>query len=460
MVAEPVGSVALGERVRRWVGRAESARRAWWLVLLAGAAVIAVAGRRQWFVRDDWALLLTRARIRHDFGITDWLFTPQDGHWLTVPALLYRVVQNAFGLGSYWPFLLLAVLPHVAVVALVDVLCRRHGVSTWTTNLVTALLLVFGSGWENIVFAVQVSYNLSLLGFLAQVVLTDHDDAPDRRDALGLACGAIGMMSSGFGPFFIGGIALFLVLRRRPLAAVIAAAPLAAGYGVWWLMYGNDQVAQQAPGGTSQVPAFAARGLTATFAGLTGFAALAGVAMIGTLAVVVARRHGRFQPALIALGVVTVAMYAGIGIERVGLGLQTAEASRYLYMAGMLSAPAFALAVDALRRLDPGALAAGRIVLAASAVLNIGTLLSQASEWAAQSTCERRTLELLAGAPDAVDSADPGLRPLAFSPDVRLADLGLLVSDDAVVARPATLPADGALVSSALDPATPACPRP
>lgn len=458
MAAEAARSPA--DRAWSWARTPVAARRAWWLVLVAGAGVIAVAGRRQWFVRDDWALLLTRARIRHDFGIADWLFTPQDGHWLTVPALLYRIVQVVFGLGSYWPFLLLAVVPHILTVVLVGVLCRRHGVSAWTTTLVTAVLLVFGSGWENIVFAVQVSYNLTLLGFLAQVVLTDHDGPPDRRDALGLLCGAVGMMSSGFGPFFIGGIALFLILRRRPLAALIAAAPLAAGYGLWWLTYGADQVAERTPGGASQVPAFAVRGLTATFGGLAGIPALAGLALIGTLAVVATRRAGRLRPALIALAVTAVVMYAGIGVERVGLGLHTAEASRYLYMAAMLLAPAFALAVDELLRIGPSALVAGRVVLVASVVLNIGILLGSASAWAAQSTCERHALELLAGAPAALDAADSSLRPLAFSPDVRLADLTGLVADHAVVARPSASPTDAAIVAAALNPATPACPRP
>ena len=295
---------------------------------------------------------------------------------------------------------------------------------------------------------VQVSYNLSLLGFLAQVVLTDHDGPPDRRDALGLACGAVGMMSSGFGPFFIGGIALFLLLRGRVKAALIGAVPLAAGYALWWLTYGADQVAERQPGGASQVPAFAMRGLSATFASLTGIAALSGVALVATLAVIVMRRHGQFQPALITFAVVALVMYAGIGVERVGLGLHTAEASRYQYMAAMLLAPAFAVAVDQLNRIGSGAITAGRLVLAASVVLNVGALLSYSSEWAAQATCERHTLELLAGAPGRVQAADPSMRPLEFSPDVRLADLPTLIADEAISPRP-----------PALTPGTPACAR-
>ena len=49
---------------------------------------------------------------------------------------------------------------------------------------------MFGSGWENIVFAIQIVYNLSLLAFLVQLVLIDHDGPPDRRDASASLCRA------------------------------------------------------------------------------------------------------------------------------------------------------------------------------------------------------------------------------------------------------------------------------
>ena len=135
---------------------------------------------------------------------------------MTPPILIYRGVQNLFGIDSYWPFLVPTMLVHVATVLLVRVLCRRCGVSAWTTTLMCAALLVFGSGWENIVFGIQITYNLSLCAFLAVLVLVDHDGAPDRRDVLAAVVGLIGVMSSGFGPFFVVGAAVFVVVRRRP----------------------------------------------------------------------------------------------------------------------------------------------------------------------------------------------------------------------------------------------------
>jgi hypothetical protein len=446
---------------RAWafVSSDDGARWGFYLALLGSAVVLYVAGRHQWFIRDDWALLTTRRRILHDSGVGSWLFVPQDGHWLTVPALIYRLLDNLFGLASYWPFLLTAMVPHVATVFLVRILCRRHGVSAWTTTLVCTILLVFGSGWENILFGIQVSYNLTLLGFLAQLVLTDHDGPVDWRDWVGLLCAFVGLLSSGFGPFFIVGIAVFLLLRGRWLAAAIAAVPQLLAYGWWWWAWARDAPTSVRTGGKSQVAAFTARALNATFQGLVGLAGIAGVALVATLAVVLWRRSGRLQAMLIALAVTTVLMFAGIGWERVGLWLQMAEASRYVYMGAMLLAPAFALAVDRLGVLAAPALAAGRIVLATSVLLNIGSLLSYGTDWSDRAACDRTALSLLAGSPQTASLA-PDYQALQFSPDVAIFDLQHLLAAHAITARQPATPAEQLLLTQALDPAVRACPAP
>ncbi|MEO5899347.1 MAG: hypothetical protein ABIR68_04345, partial [Ilumatobacteraceae bacterium] len=352
-----------------------------------------------------------------------------------------------------------AMLPHIAIVLLVRLICLRHDVSAWTTTLICSILLVFGNGWEDILFAVQISYNLSLLGFLAQLVLCDHDGPPDRRDLAGLACAFVGLLSSGFGPFFIAGIAVFLCLRRRWLAAAIAVVPQALAYGWWWLEYARNEPSTIPHAGKAQVAAFTVRGFTATFNGMVGVSAVAGIALLATLAVVAWRRGGAIQATIVALAVTAFLMYAGVGWERVGFGPESAAASRYVYMAAMLLAPALAIAVDRLRVLAPSALTAGRLVLACSAVLNIGNLLSFGTDWARRSACDRNVLSLLAASPQ-VAALDPSYQPLVFSPDVRLMDLPRLVSDDAIAARAANGPADQAIIDEALDPNTRSCPGP
>ncbi len=81
--------------------------------------------------------------------------------------------------------------------------------------------------------SIQLVYNLSLLAFLVQLWLIDHDGPTDRRDAFGAVAGVVAVASSGFGPFFIIGILFFTVIRRRWRAALIATVPMGLA-SAWW----------------------------------------------------------------------------------------------------------------------------------------------------------------------------------------------------------------------------------
>jgi hypothetical protein len=427
-----------------------TARQAFWVAVGVTLVIWYVVGRHQWFIRDDWAFLITRDLIRQRDGVADWLNVAQDGHWMAVPILAWRGLQNLFGIDSYWTYLAPMLAVNLGIVLLVRLLCRRVGVHEWTATLVCSTLLVFGSGWENIVFAIQLTYNLSLLCFLAHLLLADHDGPPDRRDAIGVAIGLVGVMSSGFGPFFIAGIAVFLAVRQRWLAMLIAASPLALAWGAWFLVWGADPAADSLPSGRTQVPAFARRGIFASFDGLTAMPTLAGVVVLAALGVLVWRGvRSRDGAILVTLAATTVLMFLGVGWQRAGLGAEAAAASRYVFMGAVLLAPLFALTVDQVGKLaEPGVWAA-RLLLAVAVVLNAGWLVSNGNAWAALSSNERHAFELLAGSPLSAQ-ADPLIRPAPFSPDVSMGDIPWLVEEGAITPRPVVTPADQALLDQAL----------
>jgi hypothetical protein len=404
-------------------------------VMAVGIAVLFLVGRHQWFIRDDWALVITRDAVRQSFGWKDWLFSPQDGHWLTVPVLIYRGLQNVFGLESYLPFLLPVVLTHIAAVLLVRVLCRRCGVSPWTTTLVCAVLLVFGAGWENIVFAVQVAYNLSLVAFLAQVVLADHDGPPDRRDAVGTVLAVIGAMSSGFAPIFIAGIGLFLALRRRWLALAVAVVPQGLAYMWWYVFWQSDSTTAVPDGSKALVPAFVAQGLGSTMRSMVALPGLAGIALLGTLGVTLWKGTGwRVQSLLLTLWATAAVMLIGIGFQRVGFGVAYATTSRYQYMTAMLLAPALALAVDQLVRVSSVARLAARLVLAFAVVVNLGWLFDYGDKFAADTQAQKDTFELIVGS-GLIDEAEPNHIPEPFSSDVTVRWLPWLVEHHVISPR-------------------------
>lgn len=424
--ARAVAAALRTDTAARWAFRA---------ALAATVVVFAIVGRHQWFTRDDWASVITRPERRKTFGLADFLFTPQDGHWMTVPVLVYDATRHAFGLDSYWPFLIPAMAAHIGAVLLTRVLCLRHHVSAWTTTVLCSMLLMFGAGWENIIFAIQITYNFSLVAFLAQLVLTDHDGPVDHRDWIAAALAVIGVMSSGFGPIFIIGIAVVLVLRQRWKALAIAVLPQGLAYAWWWLVWGSDPASDAHPGNKSQIPQFAARGLRATFDALTGLPGLGAIALLATLTVVLSSRFGRRTQAMfIGLAATVVVMFVGIGFERVGFGVQIAESSRYIHIAAIVIAPAFGLAVDQLARISREARWAGLGVLGLALALNVGTLRELTTSWAISSGNERRTLELIAGS-GLAGQADPNRFPFLDSPDITIGSLASMVAQGALTPR-------------------------
>ena len=430
--------VAIEQQARRGLRFAGSDRGAQWAfrcALALSAAVYFIVGRNQWFVRDDWAFVISRNAIRTNLGWKSWLFEGQDGHWMTVPIVIWRGIQNVFHLGSYWPYLIPNLMLHVAMVLLVRVLCRRVGVSAWTSTLVCALLLVFGSGWDNLVFAIQITYNLSIVCFLAQVLLVDHEGPTDRRDVVGAVLGVIGVMSSGFGPIFVVGMAVLLVLRRRWKSLALAVVPQATACVWWFVFWGGDAVSAKMPGPRSQLPAFVVRGLLATFEGLTGIVSLAGVALFVTAAVTLWRGHlWRPQSLLMTLWATVVVMFAAIGVERIGFGVISAGSSRYVHVAGVLIAPALAIAIDSLARVSREARWCGWLLLAVSIALNAGWLQIYSAQWARESRAQKDVLELTLGS-GYVTQVSPDITPVDISPNITIGWMTYLLAEHAISPR-------------------------
>ena len=419
-------------RAIHWSAGDDGARWAFRVALFVFVVLVYVVGRRQWFTQDDWAMLIGRTVQHANEGTAAWLFTAQDGHWLTVPVLLFRTLQLTFGLGSYWPFLLPTLAAHLGCVLLVRCLCRRLGVSAWTTTLICALLLLFGSGWQNIMFAIQISYTISLLAFLGQLVLVDHDGPVERRDLAGSALAVVGLISSGFGPVYVFGVALLLVLRRRWRALLVAAVPSGLLYSWWFLAWETDS-AGSIKGSPREVFSFTRTGVLETLRGLMGLSVLAGVGLVAIVAMCAARGVSwRHRSALVVLTVVPVMLYAGIGVERAhGFGFASAAEPRYIYMAAMPLAVVLAVALDQVRRYSGWALWVVRLVLLLAITKNVVWMSSHSLPWSRTVAGERHVLELLAGS-ELTKTADQNRQPLPLSPDVRVSWIPELVREHAV----------------------------
>ena len=92
---------------------------------LVGASVVLAflallwLGRGLTFFADEWAVMADRTISLADF------IQPFNEHWLGVTIVVYRLMLQTFGLGSYMPYLALLALIHLVVVLEVYAIARR-----------------------------------------------------------------------------------------------------------------------------------------------------------------------------------------------------------------------------------------------------------------------------------------------------------------------------------------------
>jgi hypothetical protein len=318
-------------------------------VLAAALALFLVFGHSQWFFLDDWDYLADR-------GLGDVL-RPHNEHWSTLPILVYRALWGVFGIRTYVPYQLIAILLHLTAAVLLRRVMRRAGVRPWIATVAASLFVLFGVGYQNVVFAFQMAWGASLVLGLTHLLLADHDGPIGRRDWIGLLAGLAGILCSGLAVTMIVVVGVSVLIRRGWRAALFHTAPLGLLYVIWWLAFARGDYAT-ASGSIDLVVRFVATGLSAAFGEMgqlpgAGFAL--GVMLLAGL-VLAWRGMPRAQlrkraaaPAALLLGAVLFLAIAGVGRASL-FGASTARSSRYLHVVAALSLPAIAVAAEAFMR--------------------------------------------------------------------------------------------------------------
>jgi len=323
------------------------------LVLAVGVTVLTWAGRDMWFIADDWRFLLDR----RDLSV-DALLAPHNEHWLALPLLVFRAVLGVAGLGSYTPFLAVAVAFHAAATVAGWAALRRLGVPRAPAALAGLALLLMGSAYEQLFTAFQLSWTAPTLLFLIALQLLDRSPARDADLAAAL-CLCLAMPFGGVAIAFTLGTGGGLVLRRQFRRATLVAGPALALYGGWRAVWGVSPPIE--PDVLLRVPGYVAYGLAAAVAGYTGLPLLAAAALVVALGLglLAAAWAGHAAPAAnprvsaptrpdawvarglpltawAALGALAV-FYGTAGLARLPLGgASQAGASRYLWLGALL----------------------------------------------------------------------------------------------------------------------------
>jgi hypothetical protein len=328
----------------------------WALLVFLTVVVLAVPlllylGRDQWFFLDEWWLLGDGSASHKG------LFDAHNGHWITVPAIIYQINYRLWGLHTYLPYQVPVVLLHLGSAVLLRMVIRRLGVRGWIATVAALVFVFFGSGSLNIFFGFQVSLTGSLFLGLALFLLTDRDGPIDRRDWLGLAVGLVGLMTSGVFVLLLVGVGVALLLRRGIRVAAFYALPLGFVFGTWYVLYGRDDRALSSSEPANAIR-FAGRMLSGTFTSLGG-SDLVGIALglfvVLTVGPVVVReiRSRDWTSVALPAGLVAswIAFATVTALARAGtLGVETGASDRYLHITAALFLPLIALGTEYVAR--------------------------------------------------------------------------------------------------------------
>jgi hypothetical protein len=299
--------------------------------------LLVLVGRWLTFWYDEWDFIFIEPEIT-----AASLLAPHVNHLSIVPILIYQAILWIGGLGSYWPFLAVTWLLHLASVWLLFRISTR--LAGALVGFVAAVSLLFlGSAFEDLLNAFQLSFLASTAGGLLALdrLIPRPDGSRRARDLVLAGVGmALAVGSSSVGVLLLGVAFLYGLLRRdRSTLAVVL--PIIIVYGAWYVTWGRQGVAGGAitPSGLVTMGATFLFGLGAAVSGVSGLPperfAPAGLVVLGVagLAAIV------FRLRLSALGVAAllglVAEYLLQAYFRSDFGIVHAARSGYLYPAAI-----------------------------------------------------------------------------------------------------------------------------
>lgn len=336
------------------VFRARRAQLGLWVVVVVSGAWLVARVSTLWFGGDDWLILLDR-RVSPGPGQLG-LFEPHNEHWSTVPILVFRAFDALFGVREYWPYVLLLVVVHLAIVVLLWHVMVRSAIDPWLALGMVAITAVPGPGFENLTNVWQVQLISPLAFGLGALLLLPERGPLGWRDGVASILLTIGMACSGLGITMLGIVALVALVRRGWRVALAVAALPAIAYAWWYVAYGSQQ-RDVTTLSYRAVPSFVWDGLTDAVGDVMRLRALGVVivlAAFGWLVWQLTRRpipRTLLFPAVLALGAVVSLTLTGWRRAAITEG----ALSRYAYITIVLVLPLVAAALDGLvRRLARG----------------------------------------------------------------------------------------------------------
>ena len=379
-------------------------------IAAAAAVVLIWRGFGMTFFSDEWAFIESRSLS----DPVSWL-RPHNEHWVTIPVVLYRLLVETVGIGSYVPYHLLLIVLHVGVATLVYRLTMRSAGPRFA--LIGATIALFlGGGFENVYWAFQISFvGSTLLGLLAMDVT---DGAPSHVRAWLVAMLLLASLAtSGVGVVLSFAVGIEWLVDRRWRSYVPYLVVPAALYLAWYLAFGRyglspdrDPLSIEA---VASIPRFVADGLATVVGLVAGVPPEAGLVVLVAVVIAVGARHPRRlrSPRAIGIAGAVIAQYALAALVRAHLFEGQAEYTRYVYTPAILAIVAAGVLVRGIKRTSAGRkrlfTTVGLAVWATTALILNGRLLLAGRELFLQRADMTRALVTVALEPGPPPGVDP-----------------------------------------------------
>ncbi|WP_194398869.1 hypothetical protein [Microbacterium ureisolvens] len=388
------------------------------------AVVLVVAGRGQWFFYDEWDFLRADA---------EWsLLAPHNGHLSLFPQLLTTLVKLGAGLHSYWPYLALTIIAHLAVMHMVWRVMMRTGAAP-AIALVSALAFgVLSPGTENTLWAFQVGFITPVATGIGALLLANRPELR-IRETVGvcvLLIVGVGFASTGL-PFVVAVVGLIIV-RHGWRAAIAPVGSFVVVYGSWYLVFARGTTGSDGFGAKSlgdvliRMPEFILQGLIDSLAKTLPSAALAAPLVVAIVigAVLDLRRTPVREVGPVYWLVVAAGVFAVLtAYTRVGLGVENASAGRYVYIYGALLTPLVARLLSGLVRRSILATIVVCVMVLAYAGFNAAGTVSAGRAQAELEQTVKRTISAALSIDDGGDDLSNRTPAALVAPTLTMADI-------------------------------------
>ena len=232
--------------------------------LMTASAVLLLAVRSNLeFMLDDWAFVIYRA----DGNLGD-ILEPHNDHISILPVSIYKLLLSVFGMSSAMPFHVVSVAAFMAVVLAVF-LYLRPMVGDPAAVIACAVILFLGSAWEDLLWAFQMGFFLSLAGGVGALVMLRRDD--HKGDVLACLMLCVSITSSSLGLAFLPAAAIWLLVRQdRRLGRLWVIAVPALIYAAWWIGWGHEATSTISTSNALGIPSYLFSSFQYSFAVING----------------------------------------------------------------------------------------------------------------------------------------------------------------------------------------------